>query len=342
VRLAITPHNEYLLDLEYMNPQILQSCLGSADFDVDNNDNIGIGFFGNTFDTGSIYNPHLIRLVRTSSDYRDGGFYGLVYFDKNLNYTFPTSGVTAVGNFKFLHPFQSLDTLDVGDTVYDVFTTTGVVQAINYNNSQALFDFASNIIYMTTVPNNVNNSSSSSSSTAKNDGDISCDAASDVKNVKNDQLNNDDNIENKNKMCIEKNDYFFLLDPYKLENNPSFLNLYKTKSIGHILNTHLYNTANENPLYLNPNDADSTFDNSTTNNNRINIITTDINTNWSQNIKNDNGTFLIYKFFYNENEAYEYVAQCSNRGVCNSFEGSCECFLGYSGNACDEQSTISF
>jgi len=39
-------------------------------------------------------------------------------------------------------------------------------------------------------------------------------------------------------------------------------------------------------------------------------------------------------------ETYEYVSQCSNRGLCNSEEGLCECFKGYTNDNCDMQSAI--
>jgi len=39
-------------------------------------------------------------------------------------------------------------------------------------------------------------------------------------------------------------------------------------------------------------------------------------------------------------EGYEYVSECSNRGLCNSEEGLCECFKGYTNDNCDMQSAI--
>lgn len=41
-----------------------------------------------------------------------------------------------------------------------------------------------------------------------------------------------------------------------------------------------------------------------------------------------------------ESESYEYVSECSNRGLCNSEEALCECFAGYTNDNCDTQSAI--
>jgi len=37
---------------------------------------------------------------------------------------------------------------------------------------------------------------------------------------------------------------------------------------------------------------------------------------------------------------YEYVSMCSNRGLCNSDDGLCECFKGYTNDNCDTQSSL--
>ena len=38
--------------------------------------------------------------------------------------------------------------------------------------------------------------------------------------------------------------------------------------------------------------------------------------------------------------SYEFVQQCSGRGLCNGDDGLCECFTGYTGDNCDQQSAL--
>lgn len=54
----------------------------------------------------------------------------------------------------------------------------------------------------------------------------------------------------------------------------------------------------------------------------------------------------IYKFHTGTNQDgnkatfYEYAAQCSNRGLCDNDSGICKCFKGYTGDACQLQSSF--
>jgi len=47
----------------------------------------------------------------------------------------------------------------------------------------------------------------------------------------------------------------------------------------------------------------------------------------------------IYKFY--PPTGYNYVAECSNRGVCDSTSGICQCFSGYTNDNCDTQNALS-
>jgi hypothetical protein len=48
----------------------------------------------------------------------------------------------------------------------------------------------------------------------------------------------------------------------------------------------------------------------------------------------------VYKFFPATASSYEYVAQCSNRGLCDADSGVCQCFPGYTNDNCDTQSSL--
>jgi hypothetical protein len=50
--------------------------------------------------------------------------------------------------------------------------------------------------------------------------------------------------------------------------------------------------------------------------------------------------FRMYKFHPAAASTYNYVAPCSNRGLCDSKTGICECFPGYGNDNCDEQNAL--
>jgi len=50
--------------------------------------------------------------------------------------------------------------------------------------------------------------------------------------------------------------------------------------------------------------------------------------------------FRMYKFHPAAASTYNYVAPCSNRGLCDSKSGICECFPGYGNDNCDEQNAL--
>ena len=52
------------------------------------------------------------------------------------------------------------------------------------------------------------------------------------------------------------------------------------------------------------------------------------------------GLQSIVKFAPASTGTYEYVQQCSGRGLCASESGLCECFTGYTNDNCDQQSAL--
>ena len=59
-------------------------------------------------------------------------------------------------------------------------------------------------------------------------------------------------------------------------------------------------------------------------------------TTWSDNT----GIVTLFHFSPSTEGNYEYVSQCSNRGLCDSAAGVCQCFNGYTGVDCSIQNAL--
>lgn len=57
---------------------------------------------------------------------------------------------------------------------------------------------------------------------------------------------------------------------------------------------------------------------------------------WSDNT----GIVTLFHFTPENEGSYEYVSQCSNRGLCDSTSGICQCFSGYTGVDCSLQDAL--
>lgn len=57
---------------------------------------------------------------------------------------------------------------------------------------------------------------------------------------------------------------------------------------------------------------------------------------WSDNT----GIVTLFHFTPDSAGKYEYVSQCSNRGLCDNLSGICSCFSGYTGFDCSVQNAL--
>lgn len=321
VRPSNTPymHESYLTGFTVAEKNLLKRCLGDADFDTSNNVDVY------NWDYGSRLYPHMIKLVRTVTSYRDGGYFAVIWFDNTVNWDNAYNSVDSAtgGTFRLLNPFKPPDNLLTDN--YDIYTTKGTL-ALTSQYAEATFGFASQYIYMV-------NTTFDQNSTLPNveyDGDISCEVG-----------NNNAFKLNYISHCLNRSDLFTLLNWEHPEYNPPHLNLYTakrlyTKPVEHrafdrFTITPEVRALNGSLHYM------------------THMITSDISTNWGASVGIvpnshfdwEHPHFKVYKFFPAVESTYEYVAECSNRGICDRGTGVCKCFPGYTSDSCSEQNSLS-
>jgi len=325
---------QVLTSLTETEKRLLKACLGGSDDDDTNNEGIY------NWDKGNDDYPHLIKLVLTTTAQSDGGYYAALVFDDT--------------NFVLLNPFSNLDGQPQNE--YEIYTTQGVF-ARTSRFTEASVQFGSKRMITTNVTadygklggvvgtggvNTVISTPAASSFGAQMGGtngrfigDISCE-------------NNKGAAKNPNfwvRYCVNKTD---IVVPLAVRTkagaqtvNHKFFNLYTVNRIGknERVDPNTYNDLAANTLNgvanANAYGPGALKDEGT------NFIDLDMSVNyWRDTTAGGEAPLYIYKFFPNVNSNYEYVAQCSNRGLCNNDEGLCECFAGYTGDACQIQSSL--
>jgi hypothetical protein len=285
---------------------LLKACLGSADFNTDNNVDVY------NWDYGSYYYPHLIKLVRTVTSYNDGGYYAAIYYDTTVTY----DNLADEGTFILVNPFFPPDSFSTDR--YEVYATKGTL-AIVSNYSQATFGFGSRYIFTTNLTYDV-------TSSTIYDGDVSCTG-------RNESTSYYPFVNH----CLNKGDLFTFLNWDYTYNNPPRINLYTAErlytqdfqvSVDAQYGAYASSVAHNPGHYM------------------THYITTDLSTNWGVSVFSNSAKtisdtkFHLYKFFPATASTYEYVAPCANRGICDRSAGTCNCFAGYTSDDCSEQSSL--
>ena len=305
--------NYWISGMTGSEEDILKQCLGDADDDKSNNVEI------DDWDFGDVYHPHLIKLVPSSGEKFNWGFYAVVYYD--INFKVFVGGLATTGTFRFVNPIRAATW--VKKMQFDVFATKGTM-SLTSTKAEVVFDFASNILYTLNVDyGNLGETYN---------GDISC---SQTENG----VSNDNILQ-----CIEKNDFIMMFDFHDPRNNPAHLNMYRVKKIYSVPDTEYIGDSWDACKTRDINGACTEtitegMRASTSAQYRVHRIITDLSTNWAKDL-DENSQFRVYKFTPHKDSAYHMVAPCANRGMCNYENGLCECNKGYEGPYCEIQSTI--
>lgn len=319
VTLRTAPLYDYFSGLTELEFRLLSRCLGNADGMATTSSAAGrVQGKDYTWDYGSKFYPHLIRLVdntllpmtdlctpsptfstlntsqqktntRTgnkvicNNDKPPSGFFAAIFYD-------PVSKL-----FKLYNRPAS----DYGvTTTFTIFTTKGTASMVTdfakiYTNDN---DPYSKTIYST----------NSSARFKGYNGNIDC-------------LTNGPLV-NGAVSCLEKGNKVFFLDPNLNSNsiitNPKYFNLYTIAKIS------------MNPLNIPDQGFGSTI-----------VLDMGINAAYKKNkvsttIFDEARAYIFNPLSDNQDPSYTYVAQCSNRGNCNPTTGLCACFEGYEGDSC--------
>jgi hypothetical protein len=296
---------------------LLKKCLGDSDLDTTNNQDVY------NWDKGNKFFPHIIKLVRTVTTYTDGGYYAVVWYDED--YTWDSTG--AEGTFRLLNPFVPPDAFLTDN--YDIYTTKGTL-ALTSVNSEVTFGFGSKYLYTvnTTYDNHFDNVPDNY------DGDISCEVGANNAH-KFDFIHKSDDVYH----CLNKSDIFTMINWEHPDVNPPHINLYTAERLMKTEYKHSVKDKFTNHGTDDQEDKEMHY--------MTHMITTDISTNWGVSVGDDEPDessiphFHVYKFIPATESTYEYVAECSNRGICDRDAGVCKCFSGYTSDSCHEQSSLS-
>ena len=343
----------------------LKTCLGGSDFNNYNNIDV------NNWDKGNKYFPHLIKLVKSPTIYTDGGYYVPIYSDGTnffLVNKFKAPGDPGTGASTFLYDvYTTTGTLALvsevaeasfgfgskniftynplfnpttagnpysGDVSCDLYTGADIYETegsgTDYNlaktkNIFPIIDTTKSSCTANTTPQDCDDLDTVITTTATKGQPIYYSADQGTLTAATAKYHQGP----ANSYCLNKGDLLLLLNWKTPASNPQFINMYTVNNL---------KTVPSSATLTSP-----TRPSTTTNH----IISVDISTNWAHNygedpdLANDKlDKTLVYKFIPAKASSYNYVAECSNRGICARDTGVCQCFPGYSADNCHTQSSL--
>merc|ERR1712000_527232 len=278
------------------------------------------------------------------------------------------------GWFELINPWYPLDA-DVSN-IYEMYTTKGTLKLTAFK-ANAYFGFGSKTIFTYNTEDHfeeISGAGAGASTYNTYTGSVACEVnnkcddethacttATKYRSEKTGHLDDQINFEkNSINECLEKGHMFTFLSLYddtaaltttgkKVGYNPPAINLYTATRLrtadASATWKDAHGVATAGPA---ADGTDSTARQTEMGEQKSQMwrhqINTDLSVNWASapasGISALTGDFRLYKFTPADASTYNYVGECSNRGLCDSAEALCQCFPGYSGDNCAQQNSL--
>ena len=302
-------HYHFLSGLTFIEERTLAKCLGDADGLLTDDASGRVEGSDFSWDYGSAINPHLIRLaVKSGPEYHTDLCPGSMNSIRGGS----TSCSFPIGTI--LHPPGFIATLifDPISGLYKLLTKPGLdydtITEFSVYTTDGVAQMVSNdsrIVTDSIEPySKVVYMVNSTDAFENYDGDVSCES-------------NGPNV-NGAFDCIEKNDLIFFLDPsltsVSFAAASKYLNLYTVQKIYRDQQARSFESIGSSRGKI--------------------VLDKSINNDWSYSF--DRARAYLYK----PRSFYPYATECSNRGLCNTATGVCECFRGYEQDDCSRINNI--
>jgi hypothetical protein len=288
---------QYLSDISNMEFRLLQQCLGSSNINALPQVPGRVKGVTYYWDYGSEYNPHLVRLVDKTRSHVTDLCPGAM--DSVRGGTTTCILAEAPGFYVPLYYDPSIDRFVLMTRpMEDYSRTTQFSIWVTDGYTTYISNGTSIYTHPTEIYSSTVYSMNSSSAFPGFSGDISCEGST---------VN-----ANGATSCLEKNQLAFFLDPYNFGYNPKYMNLYTVVKI--------YNQ-----------DASQEIYNPFLSRHRI-VLDTPITSLWKQ----FDPISVVRAYSFTPVTSFPIVATCSNRGLCDTLQGICSCFDGYSLGDCSK------
>jgi len=367
---ASNPKGTFLSGLTAAENKLLMTCLGESDFNFGNNRDVY------EWDHGDVDYPHLVKLVRTVTTSDDGGYYAALIYDPSSSLFRLLNEVHASDDSN--NPSDAIlntDQYEIYTTKGVLARVSATASAVFGFGSKEIYSVNYAFEAGKATAGGLKSGDVSCELSLKRPDQKHFIAAGILNASITGRPNGAPNLDMfwydtrlpENRLPFANEDAVFTSDEPQ--------NIFHCLNKGSLFTVLNFHNSSQNPQHINMYTAeklyqkqykysqlDRTLGTTGTGNNNRDLdyetftVVTDLSTNWANGRSQDasawstttglhpfeggEGDFQFYKFYPARESTYNYVAQCSNRGVCKEESGLCECFSGYTSDSCSEQNSL--